>query len=117
MMDVRSEERFLRERIEYAFVPVQMWNTFDRKTRMCKTVQELIEQAKWLVGQFKPNIFKSRWLTGAQVEWIEECARAEDFKHCGSLPFLMPGALRLILYCSDLQCVFAYIFPWLTFFR
>ena len=66
----------------------QMWNSFDRKTKSCKTVMELIEQAKWLVGQFKPIIFNSKWLTVTQAEWLAECLLAQDFKHCKSLRHL-----------------------------
>ena len=60
----------------------QLWNTFNRKTRMCRTVKELMQQATWLVGQFKPNIFYTKWLASFQAEWLEECSRVEDVKHC-----------------------------------
>ena len=60
----------------------QLWNTFNRKTRMCRTVKELMQQATWLVGQFKPNIFYTKWLASFQAEWLEECSRVEDVMHC-----------------------------------
>ena len=61
---------------------VQLWNTFNRKTRMCRTVNEIMQQVTWLVGQFKPNIFCPKWLASAQSEWLVECSKVEDVKHC-----------------------------------
>jgi hypothetical protein len=49
---------------------------------MCRTVNEIMQQVTWLVGQFKPNIFYPKWLASAQSEWLVECSKVEDVKHC-----------------------------------
>jgi hypothetical protein len=81
-----------------------MWNSFDRKTKTCKNVVELIEQAKWLVGQFKPIIFNLKWLAGTQAEWLQECLQAQDFKHCKSLRQLEDMRVPSFL-VSHLSCI------------
>ena len=63
----------------------KMWKTFENKTRMCKTAKELLQQATWLMGQFKPAVLKPEWKQSGQAEWKGECCHVGDLKHCKQL--------------------------------
>ena len=79
---------------------VQLWNTFNRRTRMCRTVNEIMQQVTWLVGQFKPNIFHPRWLASTQSAWLEEFSRVEDVKRCKHNPLFPRASHHSRAYCA-----------------